>query len=374
MIIGIDGNEANLENKVGVNQYAYEILWNLYKLQDIQKLSDEYVIYLSQKPRHDLPKERAGWKYRVLPSGGKWIIRALVPYLYTGADKLDVFFTPSHYSPPIAPIPRVCSIMDLGYLRSSEQFRKYDYWQLKLWSAWSVMVCRRVIAISKATQKDIVKNYPFASKKIKVTLLSGDESVRQSKITSAQASSIKSKYKTGNNYILFLGTLKPNKNVAGLIAAWAEIQKKYPNYKLVIAGKKGWLFDSIFEEVEKLRVKKRVVFTGFIPDQDKAALISGAKLFALPSYWEGFGIDIINAYTLGVPVVVSDRGSIPEVAGYPGIYVNPENIKSIALGLEKVLSMPQKDYNRLSLKCKKHAAGFSWERTARETLEVLREI
>src|SRR5690606_20294 len=118
------------------------------------------------------------WKYKVLPGGGKWIVKTLVPHLYKKKEKLAVFFTPSHYAPPFAPVPRVCSIMDLGYLTYTDQFKKYDYWQLKLWSAWSMAVCKKVIAISEATQKDIVKNYPFASKKIKVTLLSGDLSVK----------------------------------------------------------------------------------------------------------------------------------------------------------------------------------------------------
>lgn len=374
MIIGIDGNEANVENKVGVNQYAFEVLSHLRKLQDKKETTHTFIIYLKENPRADLPKENKLWKYKVLPGGGKWIVKTLVPHLYKKKEKLAVFFTPSHYAPPFAPVPRVCSIMDLGYLTYTDQFKKYDYWQLKLWSAWSMAVCKKVIAISEATQKDIVKNYPFASKKIKVTLLSGDLSVKNAKVSEKEIKKIKEKYLIGDNYILFLSTLKPSKNIDGLLTAWSKIFKKYPSYKLVIAGKKGWMFDSIFEQVKKLNLDKKVIFTGFVPDEEKPALIQGAKAFVLPSFWEGFGIDIVNAYTLGVPVVVSDRGSIPEVAGKLGVYVDPDSTNSIAKGIQKVLSMSKNDYNKLSKECVSYAKKFSWEKTARETLEVIESI
>lgn len=374
MIIGIDGNEANVENKVGVNQYAFEILWNLRKLQDKKETSHKFVIYLREPPLKDLPRESNGWKYKVVPGGGKWILKKLTPTLFKNKENLDVFFTPSHYAPPISPVPRVCSIMDLGYLRSSDQFKKYDYWQLKLWTAWSLSVCKKVLAISEATKKDIIKNYPFASKKIKVSLLSGDQSVKDANPSQKEIAKIKKKYLIGDNYILFLSTLKPSKNINGLLKAWAEVSEKHPKYKLVIAGKKGWMFDSIFEETKKLKIENKVLFTGFVPDEDKPSLIAGAKLFALPSFWEGFGIDIINAYTLGVPAVVSDRGSLPEVAGKAGIYIDPNDPESIAKGIDKVLSMPKNGYNKLSLSCKAWARNFSWEKTARETLKVIENV
>lgn len=374
MIIGIDGNEANVENKVGVNQYAFEVLWNFYNLRKKGQSSHKFVIYLKDKKREDLPPESEFWKYKVLSGGGKWIIKTLVPYLYSKKDKLDVFFTPSHYAPPFAPVPRVCAIMDLGYLAFSSQYKKYDYWQLRLWSAWSMAVCKKIISISEATKKDIINNYPFAAKKINVTLLSGDESVAKAKVTEREINLIKKKYNLGENYMLYIGTLKPSKNIPGILHAWSRIEKKYPRYKLAIAGKKGWLFDSIFEEVKKLDLEKRVVFTGFVPDEEKPALIKGARLFVLPSFWEGFGIDIVNAFRLGVPAVVSDRGSIPEVAGKAGVYVNPEDVSQIAKAINKVLSMSAKDYNKLSRECFLQVKKFSWEKTAKETLKILESV
>lgn len=371
MLIGIDGNEANIKNRVGVNQYAFELLWGLYNIQKKVKPQHDFVVYLKQEPMSDLPSARAGWKYEILPGGGMWIIKKLTPHLYRTQTKPDVLFAPSHYVPPISPMPRICAVMDLGYLSAANQFRAYDYWQLRLWTAWSILVSRRVIAISEATKLDIAKRYPFSRGKIQVTPLAGDSKVKNAKVISKDIDRVKKKYGIRGDYILFLGTLKPSKNIDGLLSAWARIEKKHKNTILVIAGKKGWLFESIFEHVKTLDLEKRVIFTDFVDEQDKPALTKGAKLFALPSFWEGFGIDVVNAFVLGVPAVVSSRGSLPEVAGKAGIYVDPNVPQKIADAIDSVLKMDKKEYNKLVGNSIKQARQFDWNETAKQTLKTI---
>ena len=116
---------------------------------------------------------------------------------------------------------------------------------------------------------------------------------------------------------------------------------------------------------------KDIIFTDYVPEEDKPGLIKGAKLFVLPSFWEGFGLDVLNAMASGVPVVVSNVASLPEVVGKAGILVDPYNIKSIEGGIRKVLSMSQAQYNTLVEAGIKQAGRFSWEKTARETLQIL---
>jgi len=372
MVIGIDGNEANLEKRVGVNQYAFELLLGLYKLPESKK--HLFVIYLKDNPRSDLPPARNGWQYKILRGGGAWIIKTLMPYLFKNPDKLDVFFTPSHYVPPFSRVPRVCCIMDLGYLKSKEQFRAYDYWQLRIWTAWSLFVSKNILAISDATKKDIVDHYPFAKEKTQVVLLAGDSSVTNTIVKSSDIVAVRKKYSLPKKYVLFLGTLKPSKNITGLISAWSQISSKFPEYKLVVAGKKGWLYNPIFEHVKKLKVEKQVIFTDFMPDCDKPSLIKGATLFVLPSFWEGFGIDVVNSMASGVPVVASNRGSLPEVVGNAGFLVNPDNTHEIASKITKVLLMSKKEYNNLSLKSVRQAKRFSWEKTARDTLRIITDV
>lgn len=370
MIIGIDGNEANIAHRVGVNEYAFQILWGLYKLRDKYK-SVKFVVYLKEKPLKDLPHESDNFNYKILPGRGLWIIRVLTPYLLRGRDKLDVFFTPSHYVPPVANTPRVCAIMDLGYLEFSGQFKKYDFWQLKLWSAWSIKASKYVMAISESTKKDIVRHYKFASHKIVVTLLGYDNEKFNSSISSNDVRRVKSKYTISTDYVLFLGTLKPSKNVEGLIKAWKDIAREYTDLSLVIAGKKGWLYESIFKVVKDLGLDGRVIFTDFVDKSDKPPLIKGARAFVLPSFWEGFGIDVVSAMAVGTPVIVSDKGSLPEVAGNAGIVVDPASTSEITHAIKKVLDMSKLDYNRMVKRGLIQTQKFSWQKAAEKTLDTL---
>lgn len=373
MIIGIDGNEANVENRVGVNEYAFQLLWHLKKLKPEWKQDYRFVIYLKSAPKN-LPKPSENWEYRVLPGSGMWILKTLMPHLWKSKNKPDLFFTPSHYVPPFAPMPRICSIMDLGYLEFSGQFRAYDFWQLKLWTAWSLFASKYIIAISNTTKKDIARRYRFTSNKIAVTPLGYDNSENIQKITPKDVRHVRKKYTIQSNYLLFLSTLKPSKNVEGLVRAWAKIEADFPSTDLVIGGKKGWLYEAVFDLVKKLKIKNRVVFTDFVAEEDKLPLISGARAFILPSFWEGFGLDVLTAQALGTPVVVSDRGSLPEVSGKVGLIVNPDDIDDMVDKIVQILKMPKSRYNKLVKKGKENAKKYSWEKTARETLKVFDKV
>ena len=371
MIVGIDGNEANVEKRVGVNTYSYELLKNLWKLQDEWNDRHRLVVYLKNNPAGDMPKETKCFKYKVIKGGSAWVLTKLVPHLFFAKPKCDIFFSPSHYVPPVAPMPRVCSIMDLGYLKYTEQFRKKDFWQLKVWSAISIFVSKAIIAISNSTKADIVRHYPFAKNKIYVTPLACDTDKFNTKISNEDVRRVRGRYSIVSDYVLYLGTLKPSKNIEGLIGAFSRLNDVDYGLKLVIAGKKGWMYESIFEKVKKLGIEDQIIFTDFVNEADKPALIRGAKLFVLPSFWEGFGLDVLNAMACGVPVVASNVGSLPEVVGDAGILVDPYSIDSIAAGMREVLSAPITKYNSLIKGGLEQAEKFSWEKTARETLRVI---
>ena len=174
MIIGIDGNEANIKERVGVNTYAFELLWSLSKLQGESESKHRLIVYLKNEPLADMPKETQNFKYKVILGNKLWIITKLTPSLFFDNPKPDLFFSPSHYIPPLAPIPRICSIMDLGYLEHSGQFAKKDFWQLRVWSAISIFVSKSIIAISNSSKQEIVRHYPVASRKIHAISLAYD--------------------------------------------------------------------------------------------------------------------------------------------------------------------------------------------------------
>ncbi len=374
MIIGIDGNEANVPWRVGVNTYAFELLKSLWKLQGEWGEKHILIVYLREDPLPDMPEETANFKYKVLKGGAQWILTRLTPALMFGKVRPDVFFSPSHYVPFFAPVPKVCSIMDLGYLDFSEQFTKKVFWQLKYWTAISILVSKKVLAISESTKRDIVRHYPYASRKVIVIYLAYDDKVFNRDISHDDVRRVRSRYSIVDDYVLYLGTLKPSKNIEGLIEAFSAVSKNFPKIKLVIAGKKGWLYESIFERTKSLGITDRVMFTDFVAEEDKPRLIKGAKVLVIPSYWEGFGLDALNAMACGVPVVSSTAGSLPEVVGDAAIPVNPKSPVSIAKGIERILSMNKREYNSIVERGLAQAKKFSWDKTARETLKAIESI
>lgn len=373
MIIGIDGNEANIEKRVGVNTYVFELLHGMWKLQDEWKDKHKLIVFLKDMPRRDMPKETDCFEYRIIPGGGAWILTKLTPYLFKHRKTCDVFFSPSHYVPPILPMPRYCSIMDLGYLEFSGQFRKKDFWQLKLWSAISIFVSKSIFAISNSTKDDIVRHYPYAKDKIYVTPLAYDSKKFNLDISNEDVRRVGTRYSIVSDYILYLGTLKPSKNIEGLINAFAKVLK-FEDVKLVIAGKKGWMYEDIFRKVKDLKLEKNIIFTDFVPEGDKPALIKGAKVFVLPSFWEGFGLDVLNAMACGVPVVASNIGSLPEVVGNAGVLIDPNSVDSMAQGIKEVLLAPAAKYNTMIDRGLTQAKKFSWEKTAKRTFEIITNL
>ena len=371
MLIGIDGNEANIKNRVGVNQYAFELLKNIHKLQEEWKNRHKVIVYLSSRPQKDLPKENSGWKYKVIPGQKLWILTKLMPRLIINKEKLNVFFTPSHYVPLISAVPRICTIHDLGYLKFSGQFKKYDFWQLKYWTAISVFISKAIIAVSNSTKRDIVRHYPSVSDKIMVTQHGYDRNLFNTKINNNDVRRVKNKYSIVGDYVLFISTLKPSKNIEGLLEAWKLVLRDFPNLQLIIAGKKGWLYKTIFKKVKDLKLENKIVFTDFISEEDKPALIFGAKVFTLPSFWEGFGMDALTSMACGTPTVVSDIEALREVAGKAGIFVDPYDTSDMAKGITKTLSMNKADYKGLVERGLNQADKFSWEDAARKTIKIL---
>lgn len=373
MLVGIDGNEANLEQRVGVHQYAYELLWAIYRMRNEWRDKCRFIIYLKKPPIEDLPEEIFGWNYEIISGGGLWIVKKLTPTLIKG-PRPDVFFSPSHYLPIFPLLPKVCTIHDLGYLKFSEQFKMKDFWQLKIWTAISIYISKYIITVSDSTKKDIVRHYRSSTNKVVVVHNGYDTKRFNNNINDNDVRRVLKKYKINRSYILFLSTLKPSKNLNGLLDAFAKIKSDIKNTdlpQLVVSGKKGWLYDEIFNKIEELGLEKEVIFTGFVSEEDKPAIIKGAKALVSPSFWEGFGIHILEAMACGTPVVVSKVASIPEVVGEAGIYVEPENIYSIAEGIKKVLSMNKEEYNKLIMNGIKQAQKFSWEKAARKTIPVL---
>lgn len=207
MLIGIDGNEANIKNRVGVGQFAYNLISQIYKLDT----KNQYIVYLKDQPLSDMPAAKDNWQYRVFGPSKLWTKIALPLKLFTQKEKLNLFFSPSHYSPEFSPFPTVVTIHDLGYLEFKEQFTKKDLYQLINWTKKSIKKAKNIIAVSEFTKNEIQKIYHIDPKKISIAYNGVDNPPLISKV---QTQLVLKKFNLENQeYLLYLGTLKPNKNI-----------------------------------------------------------------------------------------------------------------------------------------------------------------
>ena len=356
MIIGIDGNEANVEKKVGIGEYAFELLKQFEKFR-IQSL--EFRVYLKNKPREEMPKKRDGWNYRIIGPKRFWTQFALPLDLFFHKPKPDVFFTPSHYAPRFSPVPTAVSVMDLSYIHFPHLFKTSDLYQLRNWTAYSVKKATIIFTISQASKDDIIKTYNVAENKVIVTYPGIKKLSNMSQPTS--------KLNIEGDYILFVGTLQPRKNIVRLIEAFSKLDS---TTKLVIVGKKGWLYEEILQAPKKFGVGKKVKFLDFVADEDLPSIYKRALCFVLPSLYEGFGLPVLEAMKYGCPVITSNISSLPEAGGDAALYVDPLNVEDIAEKIDELIK-DKALREKLIKKGYEQVKKFSWEKTAKETLKEL---
>ncbi len=366
MIIGVDGNEANVKERVGVSVYTLSLL-RFFKERSNNDL--KFVVFLRDEPLSHLPAPSSNYSYEIVKARKFWLSLFLPLHLFlchTFKNKLDVFFAPAHYSPFYLPTRLVVTIHDLSYLYFPNEFLRSDLYKLKKWTKSSLLKAKKIIAVSKTTKKDVEKEYPFTKGKVEV-VYNGYEKENLSPTSPPKKWSLKKQ-----RFLLFVGTIQPRKNIEVLLDAYKEFKLQFPEFKLILVGKKGWLFDKIFRKIREEKIKD-VIFAGYLDDNVLAWLYKNAFCYVLPSLYEGFGIPVLEAMSYGFPSILSFSSSLPEVAGDAALYFDPSNYKDL---LRKLLLLK----NNLSLrkelvaKGKKRVKLFSWEKTGERTLEILREV
>jgi len=241
------------------------------------------------------------------------------------------------------------------------------------WMPFSYRKAAQIITISQSTRKDITRVLKIPEEKITVIELAVDERFKEAPRKS-EVERVARKYGLKKDYILHLGTLEPRKNLGFLIDVFFSLikNKNCAETNLVVTGKKGWYYEGLFEKVKDLGLEKRVIFTGYVEDCDKPALYKGAKVFAFPSLYEGFGLPPLEAMASGIPVISSDTSSMPEVVDEAGILLSPEDKASWVKSLLRVFSEDAL-IRRMQEQSKKQADKFSWQTTAQKTIEVYRK-
>ena len=288
-------------------------------------------------------------------------------------EKVDLLHCPKSAIPLWSPCPTVVTLHDLIPITHPETETRAAqlYWRLQI-----PIAARRasfIITDSDHARNEIVDMFGVPDRHIAVTPL-GYPPAMDEPADPARAAEVRCRYGLPNSYILYVGTIQPRKNLDMLIEAYALLRREGSTaQKLVIVGRKGWLYETLFIRISSLGLEEDIVFTGFVPDEDLPDLYDGACLFVYLSFFEGFGLPPLEAMARGIPVVTSNTTSLPEVVGDAGITVSPGNLDDVVEGMRRIL-LDDNIAARLRQAGRLRALQFSWDRTARETLAIYRQV
>ena len=373
--VGFDATPA-VRQGGGIGRYTRELL---RALAAIDSATQYRLFYASppRAPRYSLPALPPNFRARRVPVDDIWFARVWqraqlpVPVEWI-TGPIDLFHSPDFTLPPTRRGTRtLLTVHDLSFVRDPDSAAPVLRAYLNRVVPRSVARANHVLADSLATRADLSELYGTPPEKVSVLYSGVSEAFQPVRDPSALAA-VRQRYGLGDAaFILAVGTLQPRKNYVRLIQAFARLGDS--ELRLVIAGGRGWLYDQIFAEVERQGLAGRVIFPGFAADADLPALYSAAAVLAYPSLYEGFGLPILEACACGTPVVTSTVSCLPEVAGDAALLVPPTDVEALASALRQTVG-DSALRARLIQAGFERARQFSWDKSARELLEIYRRL
>ena len=357
-------------DKTGTENYSYHLVTQILQLPEAK--SHTFVLFT--RPNAIIPEEvkKSNVQVQLIKFRYLWTQVGLA-WATRQRPFVDVLWVPAHTLPLLrrSGMKTVVTIHGLEYQWLPEYRNWLQRWYLPLSTYYAARSADHLIAVSRFTKEQLVKELQTNPKRIKVI----QEGVLQhlTTIGKLDQKNTLARYTIGEQpYILFVGTIQPRKNIPALVEAFAMFSAHYPDYKLVIAGSIGWMAGPVFQAPGRYGVQEKVVFTGRVSDLALSSLYQGAFLYVQPSITEGFGLPVLEAMGRGVPVISSDGGALPETVDKAGIIVQQGLgfAQRLAEALLRVAGEP-KLYAQLIVAGRKRVTALSWAKAARETLAVL---
>lgn len=365
MKIGIDCRLPTYQMG-GISQSTLHLLPALAKIDK----ENDYFIYHSRKEARSFVPQKA-WKFKRrnlwTPCHHRFERWALMAELFR--DDLDVFHSPDFIPPEGGVGRRVITIHDLNFLYYpqflTDEGKRYYRDQI----AWAVESADHIAADSHATRNDLIELLKVPEDKVTTVHLAANP-IYYGEFQAQEVENTISKYGLARGFILFVGTLEPRKNLPMLIQAYAQLRaERQITVPLILVGQKGWIFEEIFATIEELELDRYVRHMPGIFDTELAHFYHAAGVLVTPSHYEGFGLPALEAQHCGCPVIVSNRGSLPEIVGPKGVMLEADDMLGWVYTLAKVLS--DTDYRERMVKVgKEQAIKFSWEKTAQEMIAI----
>ncbi|HLF25223.1 MAG TPA: glycosyltransferase family 1 protein [Anaerolineae bacterium] len=358
---------AAVHRRAGLGRYAQELTAAL-----VEQAAHDYLAFYHQRgaahlvpPIDRLPRLTTALNVR------PWRLRTALAYFTgVGMDALfpgvDVFHATEHLLPRLRRIRSVFTLHDLIFQFDPGSHKPLNLAFLKTLVPRFLRAANAIITVSECTKRDAIRLYRVPPDKIRVIYEGVDPRFKPID-EAARLDAVRYRYGLPDRFILHVGTLEPRKNLPLLFEALPALATVHG--PLVIAGQKGWLYEPIFARVRELGLQKRVVFTGYVSDEDLPALLSAASVLVMPSKYEGFGLPVLEAMACGTPVIASNTSSLPEVGGAAALYAPPDDPRQWVEALTQVLN----DVGlRMGLREKglRQAAKFRWHVAARQTAKV----
>jgi len=357
----------------GIGVYMRNLLNALSKVDKV----NEYHLFVNSESENLL--DLADGNFKLKNRGGftqvRWA-RLLWEHLLLPVESLvsgiDLIHSLMFVAPWLSLCDSVVTIADMTFLKFPQYHLDTKVSYFKKMIPVSAARARGIIAISQSTKNDICEILGIPEDKVSVVYLAPNESY--AKIDSKVViESVLQRWNIDFPYILFVGTIEPRKNVGNLLKAYRLCKTHYGvDHKLVIVGRKGWGYD-IDHDIKELGLANDIILLGVVPLDDLVKIYNGAAGFVYPSWCEGFGLPVVEAMACGVPVITSSVSATAEIAGDAAMLVSPSSVEEIAYAINEII-LDQSQREQLIAKGLRRVADFSWEKTAKATIEVYDSI
>jgi len=369
MIIGIDAACLSVKEKQ-LKTGVYHLTYNLLKQICLLDKKNQYLLYsFSPIPREIFYNLSKVTKARVLLPKKCWMSLRLSCEMLL--RKPDIFLGLGQALPFYHPSKNIVFVYDLAFENYPNCY-PYSWHRLSRQTKYAVAHADKIITISNSTKKDLLNLYGVDKNKIEV-IYPGFDSFFSPK-DKEQVEKIKAKYKLKNPYFIFIGSLKPIKNIPRIIEAFAEFSKKIRvGYDLVLIGSDFWLDKDIVKKIKNLKLETKVKNLGYLPRENLPALYTGAVSLISPALYEGFGIPLLEAMACGTPVITSNISSMPEVVGKAGILVNPKSVNQITEAFLRIVKS-EKLKEQLAKRGLLQVRNFSWSKFSLGVLKLINNL
>ncbi len=361
------------QKHAGLGRYAGEIARALDQTNTVdlslfynREGKAELPDYLSHIPHKSVNIGNKPWRM------GVWFSQLARRPMDKTFGATEIFHATNHLLAHFKQARTVYTLHDLIFLQYPAYHKAYNRWYLTLTMPLYLKTADVIVTPSQHSKQDAIKFYNLPEEKIKV-IYEAPAPIFQPLTNTAELARARQTYNLPERYILHVGTIEPRKNLIRLLEAYQPLLADWPDLKLVLVGKKGWLYESFFERLAALGLQERVIFPGYVEEADLPAIYQLAEIFAFPSLYEGFGLGPIEAMACGTPVVSSNCASLPEVVGDAGILVDPTDTAALHRSLRRVLE--DRDLQaHLTEQGLIQVQRFSWQKAVEALVKIYQSL